>query len=501
MVTSSTSIIGVVDIPKLESSNGAGFDEALPMDCTPSSSPPYLDILVTDSLSSRHCASVRSFAKKAKNVVFLMETMLPVHSVAQKLASLSFSGSCGIDAVGLSGGLFVFWLAPLGLVPMFISQNVILCKYVMSDVTKYYMLVYGAPYISNRLEVWNTISELIDAYPNVILLGDFNQVEYLSDKVGGNALIPGQLDFTQWRLDSDLVDIPFLGPQFTWTNNKIDSDSILERLDRAYATPSWLTDHSDATVLHQPILFSDHAAIIFRDSIEDTGVQRPYRIENWCLSTKDVHSIVDSVVSIVVVGSPMFSLSRRLSFIRDRLLAWCTSHKRLWDIDWKSLALSIGQAASSLHTRIDQQKELLIPFSALQIKEAMFGIDDNKPPGPDGFFSAFFKVHWSLVNPFVVGVVQYFLTHGYMLKEWNRTFLTLLPKVDSPELVSQFRPISLCNVLYKCIAKCITGRLRPLLPSLVSDYQNAFAPGRLTSDYALIAHDVFSFMNALRVKK
>ncbi|XP_021773596.1 uncharacterized protein LOC110737563 [Chenopodium quinoa] len=88
-----------------------------------------------------------------------------------------------------------------------------------------------------------------------------------------------------------------------------------------------------------------------------------------------------------------------------------------------------------------------------------------------------------------------------MLKEWNRTFLTLLPKVEHPELVSQYRTISLCNVLYKCIAKCLTGRLRLVLSFLVSDHQNAFVPSRLMSDNGLITHELLSFMNASKARK
>ncbi|XP_021767745.1 uncharacterized protein LOC110732135 [Chenopodium quinoa] len=88
-----------------------------------------------------------------------------------------------------------------------------------------------------------------------------------------------------------------------------------------------------------------------------------------------------------------------------------------------------------------------------------------------------------------------------MLKEWNRTFLVLLPKVSQPELVSQFRPIGLCNVLYKCIAKCITNRLRGVLPTLISGFQNEFVPGRLISDNALTAHELLSFMNASKACK
>ncbi|XP_021769899.1 uncharacterized protein LOC110734162 [Chenopodium quinoa] len=143
----------------------------------------------------------------------------------------------------------------------------------------------------------------------------------------------------------------------------------------------------------------------------------------------------------------------------------------------------------------------MAPFTALEIFQAMFAINDNKTPGPDGCTSAFYKSHWREVGSLVVSTVQYFFAHGYMLKGWNCTFLVLLPKVDSLESISQFFLIGLCNVLYKCISKYITGRLQLLLPSLVSGFHNAFILGRLLSDNRLLAHEVLPYMNASMARK
>ncbi|XP_021774657.1 uncharacterized protein LOC110738567 [Chenopodium quinoa] len=147
------------------------------------------------------------------------------------------------------------------------------------------------------------------------------------------------------------------------------------------------------------------------------------------------------------------------------------------------------------------RQSLLAPFSAEDIRQAMFSIANGKSPGPDGFTSAFFKTYWTEVGDHVVNVVQFFFVHGYLLKDWNRTFLVFLPKVDHPELVSQFRPIGLCNVIYKCIAKCLARRLRWILPDIVSDFQNAFVPGRLMSDNCLMVHEILSFINASKARK
>ncbi|XP_021738808.1 uncharacterized protein LOC110705275 [Chenopodium quinoa] len=502
------------------------------------------------------------------DVIFLAETMVSVNSVMHKLSSLSCSGFVGMDSVGLSGGICVLWFAPVLIDPLLVFSHIILCRVVENLVIKYVLFLYGAPQVSDRMTVWSKISDILASYQNIVLVGDFNQVEYLSDKAEGNLDIPGRHDFIQWKLDNGLLDIPFSRPSFTWTNGRTVMDPTFERLDKAYATSHWLQDWLATSVHHQPILFSDHAAIILSDSLPSDRYKRPYRIENWCLHSEDVANMVQTTFVEHIPGSLMFSLSKRLCVLRHRLLAWCVSHKKAWGIDWKALVADVTNAFFNLDSRnsrclfiqarrrkntimglkdnegswvsdtgdirslvlsfykslysrnldrpsaefpwdslqlpslFDRHRQsMLTPFSADDIKQAMFSIADDKSPGPDGYTSAFFKTYWSEVGDQVVNVVQLFFAHGYLLKDWNRTFLVLLPKVDHPELVSQFRSIGLCNVLYKCISKCLARRLRWILPDIVLDFHNAFVPGRLISDNCLMVHEILSFMNASKARK
>ena len=64
--------------------------------------------------------------------------------------------------------------------------------------------------------------------------------------------------------------------------------------------------------------------------------------------------------------------------------------------------------------------------------------------------------------------------------------------------MSHFRPISLCNVIYKTISKILVNRLKPFMDNLISPFQNVFLKGRNISDNILIAHEI---IDVLRKKK
>lgn len=119
------------------------------------------------------------------------------------------------------------------------------------------------------------------------------------------------------------------------------------------------------------------------------------------------------------------------------------------------------------------------PFSDEEIRKAAFSMKPNKSLGPKGIPPVFIPKNWHLLGKDICEAVHSFFSNGHMLSEMNKTYITLIPKKDKPENVTQFRPISLCNSTYKIISKCMVGRLKAVIRDIDGDFQNVFIPCRL----------------------
>jgi hypothetical protein len=132
---------------------------------------------------------------------------------------------------------------------------------------------------------------------------------------------------------------------------------------------------------------------------------------------------------------------------------------------------------------------LLALFSAEDVKKAAFSIGDLKAPGPDGLHAVFYKRFWSLCGDEITQEVLQAMESANIPEGWNDTMVVLIPKVDNPESISQYCPISLCNVIYKIILKMLAQRLKIILPEVISPMQSAFVPGQLITDDVLVAYE------------
>ncbi|GKD84506.1 putative RNA-directed DNA polymerase, eukaryota, reverse transcriptase zinc-binding domain protein [Tanacetum coccineum] len=126
-----------------------------------------------------------------------------------------------------------------------------------------------------------------------------------------------------------------------------------------------------------------------------------------------------------------------------------------------------------------------------EIKSVMFSMGDDRAPGHDGFTAAFFKKAWDVVGGDITCAIRdFFFSNGKLLKELNHTIISLIPKVTTPARINDYRPISCCNVLYKCISKIIANRVKEGLGDIFSINQSAFVPGHRISNNILLTQEL-----------
>ena len=142
----------------------------------------------------------------------------------------------------------------------------------------------------------------------------------------------------------------------------------------------------------------------------------------------------------------------------------------------------------------EMNTHLLKPYTKAEIFEALSQMHPCKAPGPDGMHAIFFQKFWHIVGDDVADFVINILHGSEMPSYVNKTNIVMIPKVKDPTDVAQYRPISLCNVVYKLVSKAIVIRLKKFLPDLVTENQSAFVPGRQITDNALIAMELFHTM-------
>lgn len=113
--------------------------------------------------------------------------------------------------------------------------------------------------------------------------------------------------------------------------------------------------------------------------------------------------------------------------------------------------------------------ELLADFTREEVVVALKQIEPLKAPGLDGLPPLFFQYFWQEVGDDVTEAVLSCLSTGVIPPSINRTFITLIPKVKSPSKVSEFRPISLCNIIYKLVSRVVANKMKGLLLLIISD--------------------------------
>ncbi|KAA3483968.1 reverse transcriptase [Gossypium australe] len=146
-------------------------------------------------------------------------------------------------------------------------------------------------------------------------------------------------------------------------------------------------------------------------------------------------------------------------------------------------------------------EELQSPSKEDEVYAALKGMGPLKVPGSDGFPALFFQKYWHIVGKEVLEYCLGILNDGKETESANTTDIVLIPKVSQPITLVNFRPISLCIVMYKLVTKIIANRLQDVIGGCIYKAQTAFIPGRLISDNVLLAYELLHTFRQKRTGK
>ena len=117
----------------------------------------------------------------------------------------------------------------------------------------------------------------------------------------------------------------------------------------------------------------------------------------------------------------------------------------------------------------DINSELTKTFTRDKVLKALKQIHPIKALGPDNMSAVFFHDYWDIVGTNITNMVLNVFNSNALMAEINKTNISLIPKTNHPTRMTEFHPISQCNVTYKLISKVLANRLKTVMSSIISE--------------------------------
>ncbi|KAL5741976.1 hypothetical protein ACOSP7_028708 [Xanthoceras sorbifolium] len=360
---------------------------------------------------------------------------------------------------------------------------------------------YGEPKQWLREQSWVLLRRLagLDNLPWLIG-GDFNEILRGAEKEGGLARMGSAMDGFREAVDScNLLDMGFSGNKFTWCNRQFGGNVIWERLDRCFCNIGWRTLFPGAVVVHRDFSGSDHRALVIENICKRTvsrwgprGGGSRFHFEQAWADDPECRELIQKACGLGLGSNHMDKIEEIEREVVDFYSDLFTSGAEHPGSMEEVLSCVEGKVSEEMNMGLSRV------FTGDEVLRALKHMDPLKAPGPDGLPVLFFQKFWVEVGPGVVRAVLSILNEGASFGSMGEALVVLIPKVKNPVRINEFRPISLCNVVYKLVAKVMANRLKVVLDKVISPQQSAFVPGRLISDNVLVG---FECLHSLRGRR
>ncbi|OMO57964.1 reverse transcriptase [Corchorus capsularis] len=421
-------------------------------------------------------------------VLFLLETKCNKYEMEWLRVCLGYDSYFTVESVGRAGGLPLLWQnSSFVSILSFSLSHIDAMIDANSDERWRYTGFYGSPVVTRRHESWALLKLLSTKFQLPwICSGDFNEILSTDEKIGGQLRSQRQMQGFRDAVEFCIEDVI----SSSWNRG--------EGLDLKHRIPCCGQDlqcwdrevfgcvHTNIIKKRKELeaLYSEYQSSSdsspFYAALDELNELYDREESMWCQRAKDSNGTLQQDSTIV----------KRTIF---------KYYRELFTSNSPSVS-DIHQVLALVNSRVTvEMNDLLMrEFTSEEVRVAAFGMAPNKASGPDGMSPLFYQKYWHIVGEKVSEMALLFLNHGVALLEINHTNIVLIPKIDNPCQVKDYRPISLYNVVFKIVSKTLTNRLKEILPNIIGPYQSAFVPGRMIFDSSMIAFETVHYMKNKR---
>ncbi|KAK9912299.1 hypothetical protein M0R45_036169 [Rubus argutus] len=258
------------------------------------------------------------------NIVFLSETRLKNDKVSEIRRKCNFPFGITVKPVKTGGGLALWWDHSVVVQVLSKSKNLIdtIIKFKAYGSHIRISWFYGPPKKEFKTAFWNSITNLAGSIDLPWLCaGDFNEHLWPYEKEGGKPWDPGKHRFLREFMDTnDLIDVPFKGQRFTWSNNWPGDGLIMIRLDRGVVNTQWLERWPSMCVLHSPMIGSDHCPLIFESDPPFEKGPKSFKFEPMWVEDPECHEVIDKPGVFLLMVCMLINGEKKLNVIAQLYL-------------------------------------------------------------------------------------------------------------------------------------------------------------------------------------
>ncbi|XP_074305997.1 uncharacterized protein LOC141641225 [Silene latifolia] len=451
------------------------------------------------------------------------------------------------------GRVWVVWnpntydVQPLDYYSQFIHMTV---YSIINSKMFYLTMIYAHNDIVSREELWRKMRAFaMQCDGPWAMAGDFNCVLTPEERLGGHSFIAEMEPFRDCLDQCGMIDIPATGSKFTWNNKQGPDSRVFSRLDRFLVNQEWQDCFPHLQAHFHPEGLFDHNPSTVSSSLRECEGKPPFRYYNMWGQAVQFKAIVQQGWSVNVARTRMFRVVKNLKALKIMLRK--LNRECYADVE-NNTNITKGKLEKIQQQLQQTPTDPNLIMKEIEIAQAYRDLDNAR----SSYLAQKAKIKWmesgDSSTGFFHGIIKKRMLKNQVLKiedqngsvctkgssiqgafldysknllgsskpnenvnisivekgrccteehstilngTLNATTVTLIPKVNNPGKVQQFRPIACCNVIYKTISKLLCNRFAEILPDIISQNQGAFVQGRYILENVMICQDIIKLYN------